>query len=172
MKKSLTFLLCLLTLLAVQAQQQKLTPELLWQLGRVGNPVFSPDGKAVLYEVKTYDVPTNKGLNTVYLIPVAGGNPTAILNTEVNAFSTRFRPDGQKLTFLSAKSGDVQLYEANLDGSNITQVTQVKGGIEAYKYAPALNHIMYVAKVKLDETVAEMYPDLTLVKARIIDGLY
>lgn len=172
MKRSLTFLLCLFSLSAVQAQQQKLTPELLWQLGRVGNPVFSPDGKTVLYEVKNYDVPTNKGLNTVYLIPVAGGNPTAVLNTEVNAFSTRFRPDGQKLTFLSAKSGDVQLYEANLDGSNITQVTQVKGGIEAYKYAPALNHIMYVAKVKLDETVAEMYPDLPLVKARIIDGLY
>ena len=152
--------------------QQKLTPETLWQLGRVGNPVISIDGKQVLFEVKNYEVATNKGANTVYLIPSAGGTPVAVVKPETGAFGSRFRPDGQRITFMSAKDGDVQLYEANLDGSNITQITQVKGGIEGYKYAPAMNNIMYIAKVKLDETVNDMYPDLPLVKARIIDGLY
>lgn len=152
--------------------QQKLTPETLWQLGRVGNPVLSPDGKQLLYEVKTYSVEANKGTTTVYLMPSGGGTPIAITDAETNAFSVRFRPDGQRITYLSAKSGDVQLYEANLDGSNPIQITSVNGGIECYKYAPALNNLMYVAKVKLEQTVAEMYPDLPQVKARIIDGLY
>lgn len=164
----------LLTLLMIQPTfaQQKLTPELLWQLGRVGNPTLSPDGKTVLYEVKTYDVPTNKGTNIVYLMPATGGAAIAVTTAEVNAFSARFRPDGQRITFLSAKDGDVQLYEMNLDGSNITAITKVAGGIEGYKYAPAMNNLMYIAKVKLEQTVSEMYPDLPLVKARIIDGLY
>ncbi len=171
MKKLLYTLLTLLMIEPTFAQQ-KLTPELLWQLGRVGNPTLSPDGKTVLYEVKNYDVPTNKGTNIVYLMPATGGAAVAVTTAEVNAFSARFRPDGQRITFLSAKDGDVQLYEMNLDGTNITAITKVAGGIEGYKYSPAMNNLMYIAKVKLEQTVAEMYPDLPLVKARIIDGLY
>lgn len=171
MKRLSTILLALITMHQTFGQQ-KLTPETLWQIGRVGAPAISSDGKQVLVEVKNYDLPTNKGLNTVYLMPTSGGSPIAVLKPELNAFGTRFRPDGQRITFLSAKDGDVQLYESNLDGSNIIQITQVKGGIEGYKYAPSLNNIMYIAKVKLDQTVNEMYPDLPLVKARIIDGLY
>lgn len=154
------------------AQQQKLTPETLWQLGRVGNPVLSPDGKQLLYEVKTYSIEANKGTNVIYITTPSGGNGTALTDAATNAFSARFRPDGKRITFLSAKSGDVQLYEMNLDGSNPVQITQVAGGIECYKYSPAMNSIVYAAKVKLEQTVAEMYPDLPEVKARIIDGLY
>lgn len=170
--KKLVYILFTLLMIQQAFAQQKLTPEMLWQMGRVGNPTLSPDGKTVLYEVKTYDVPTNKGINILYLMPAVGGAATAISTAEVNAFSSRFRPDGLKITFLSAKDGDVQLYEMNLDGTGITAITKVAGGIEGYKYAPAMNNIMYIAKVKLEQTVTEMYPDLPLVKARIIDGLY
>lgn len=171
MKRILTLLLFACMMQNAFAQQ-KLTPETLWQLGRVGNPVLSADGKQLLFEVKNYSVEANKGTTTVYIMPAIGGTPVAITDAETNAFAVKFRPDGQRITYLSAKSGDVQLYEANLDGTNPVQITNVTGGIECYKYAPALNHIMYVAKVKLEQTVAEMYPDLPQVKARIIDGLY
>jgi len=170
--KKLFITLLSLCMLQQSYAQQKLTPETLWQLGRVGNPVVSTDGKQVLFEVKNYEVATNKGANTVYIVPSAGGTPVAVIKPETGAFGSRFRPDGQRITFMSAKDGEVQLYEANLDGSNMLQITQVKGGIEGYKYAPSMNNLMYIAKVKLDETVSEMYPDLPLVKARIIDGLY
>lgn len=171
MKKLFITLLSLFMLHQTFAQQ-KLTPETLWQIGRVGNPVLSPDGKTLLFEVKKYDVPTNRGNNTVYTMPAAGGTPVEVLNADLKAFSVRFRPDGQRITFLSTKNGDAQLFEATIDGQNIAQITSVLGGIEGYKYAPAMNNIMYIAKVKLEQTVAEMYPDLPLVKARIIDGLY
>lgn len=171
MKKIIYSLLCIIMIENLHAQQ-RLTPETLWQLGRVSNPAISPDGKQFLYEVKTYSLEANKGNTIAYMQPVIGGNAVAVTDAATNAFSVKFRPDGQKITYLSAKSGEVQLYEANLDGSSPTQITQVKGGIECYKYAPALNHLVYAAKVKLDQTAAEMYPDLPEVKARIIDGLY
>jgi dipeptidyl aminopeptidase/acylaminoacyl peptidase len=161
-----------LTILQPSMAQQRLTPETLWQLTRVGNPIVSPDGKTVLYEAKTFQVSENKGTNIVYVVSSAGGAPIAITDAATNAFAARFRPDGQRITYLSAKSGDVQLYEASLTGSDVIKITNVEGGIESYKYSPAMNYLMYVAKVKLDITVPEMYPDLPLVKARIIDGLY
>ncbi|MCC7533116.1 MAG: S9 family peptidase [Bacteroidia bacterium] len=171
MKKFSIYLFAALITQLVFAQQ-RLTPELLWQMGRVGSPVVSPDGKSILYEVKSYDVSTNKGTTIVYTMPSKGGAAMAVTTKEVNAFAARYRPDGQKITFLSTKDGETQLYEMNLDGSNITAVTNINGGIEGYKYSPTLSHLMYIAKVKLDRTVNEMYPDLPLVNARIIDGLY
>lgn len=169
--KRLLYLIIMLTGLQVSAQQ-KLTPELLWQLGRVGNPVLSPDGKQLVFEVKRYDLQANRGTNYIFVTTPSGGTPVMVGDSVTNGFSARWRPDGKKITYMSAQSGDVQLWEMNADGSAKTQITSVEGGIECYKYSPAMNNIVYAAKVKLEQTITEMYPDLPQVNARIIDGLY
>lgn len=153
--------------------KEKLTPELLFKLGRVNNPQLSPDGKTVLYEVKNYDVATNKGTNIIYTISLPLGKPVAVSESAQNAFDVQWRPDGKKITFLSATSGSVQLWEMDANGNNKTQVSAVEGGINAYKYAPTLNQIAYASDVKLDQSPADIYPDLPATKdARIIDGLF
>ncbi|MEI6508910.1 MAG: S9 family peptidase [Bacteroidota bacterium] len=154
------------------AQQEKLTPETLFKLGRVGNPVVSPDAKQILYEVKNYDLAANKGTNHIFTLSPGGGTPFLVTDDATNAFDAKWRPDGKKITFLSSQSGEVQLYEINADGSAKTQITFVKGGIGSYKYSPNLSMLAFSADVKLDRTAAEMYADLPLVQARIIDGLF
>jgi dipeptidyl aminopeptidase/acylaminoacyl peptidase len=145
----------------------------LFKLGRVNNPQLSPDGKTVLYEVKNYDVATNKGTNIIYTISLPLGKPVAVSESAQNAFDVQWRPDGKKITFLSATSGSVQLWEMDANGNNKTQVSAVEGGINAYKYAPTLNQIAYASDVKLDQSPADIYPDLPATKdARIIDGLF
>lgn len=173
MNKTLILGLLLISASAMAQPSEKLTPELLFKLGRVSNPQVSADAKNVLYEVKTYDLASNKGTNIVYLMPVTGGTPKAISTAEQNAFDVQWRPDGKKITYLSAESGSVQLWEMNPDGSGKSQVTAIEGGINAYKYAPDLTHIAFAADVKLDVSPAELYPDLPFTKdARIIDGLF
>jgi dipeptidyl aminopeptidase/acylaminoacyl peptidase len=169
MKKLLTAFL-LVSLFA--NAQEKLTPELLWKLGRVGNPVVSPDGKTVIYEVKRYDLAANKGTNFIYSITPSGGTPVQLSDEKDNAQDVKWRPDGKKITFLSASSGDMQLWEMNPDGTGKTKVSAVAGGISGYKYAPNLAMVAYAADVKLDRAASEMYSDLPEVKARIIDGLF
>lgn len=169
--KRITIVLLLLACTSLYAQE-RLTPEMLWKLGRVNNPQVSPDGKTVLYEVKKYDLAANKGTNFIYSVSPAGGTPVQLTDDATNAFNVKWRPDGKKITFLSASAGDVQLYEANPDGSGKAQVTFVQGGISSYKYAPNLSMLAYSADVKLDRTVNEMYADLPMVQARIIDGLF
>jgi len=162
----------LLSGIATFAQQEKLTPELLWKLGRVNNPQVSPDTKTVMYEVKNYDLAANKGTNHILTLSAGGGTPFSVTDDATNAFDSKWRPDGKKITFLSSSSGEVQLYEINADGTGKLQITFVKGGIGSYKYAPNLSMIAYSASVKLDRTAAEMYADLPQVQARIIDGLF
>lgn len=155
------------------ATAQNLTPETLWKLGRVSDPRVSPDGKTVVYNVRTYDLVTNKGQSDLYLLPVNGGTPVALANTPADEGSARWRPDGKKIGFLMAdKDGNNQLWEMNPDGSGKTQVTSIAGGINNFGYSPALGHIWYAADVNLDKKPSEIYPDLPKTDgARIIDGL-
>ncbi|MBI3233418.1 MAG: PD40 domain-containing protein, partial [Bacteroidetes bacterium] len=75
------------------------------------------------------------------------------------------------LFILSAKSGDMQLWEIETNGANLHQVTNYEGGIGGFLYSPDGSKILFYKDVKLDKTINELYPDLPNTKARIIDGL-
>ncbi len=129
--------------------QNKLTVEKLWQMGRLSDPQISPDGKTLIYGVRTYDVKANKGNNIIYAINTGSGEPVALTDVKNNASAARFTPDGKKISYMSAESGDMQLWEMDLQGSNKTQITRFAGGIGGYKYSPKLSHIAYTADVKI-----------------------
>jgi Tol biopolymer transport system component len=170
MKKLSMALLCTLSTLGFS---QTLTPEALWKIGRVSDPRISPDGKSVIYNVRLFDIASNKGQSDIYLIPAGGGTPVALANTPADEGSARWRPDGKKIGFIMAdKNGDSQLWEMNPDGSIKVQVSNIEGGIGNFGYSPTLGHIWYSADVKLDKKPSEIYPDLPKTDgARIIDGL-
>ena len=53
----------------------KLTPEILWKFGRLGDVRLSPDGSKILYDVTRYDAGTNGRATDIYLKSVGGGEP-------------------------------------------------------------------------------------------------
>lgn len=173
MKKLIVLFLLTTAASTLVQSQDRYTPELLWQLSRVGDPRLSPDGKNVIYSVTSQNVQENKGQSDIYILPVDGGSPRALLNSPESESAARWRPDGKRIGFIMKdKDGASQLWEVNPDGSDKKQITSVKGGINQYGYSPALNHIWYTSNVKLDQTVAEKYPDLPKAgEARIIDNL-
>lgn len=150
--------------------QQNMTPEILWQFKRVSDIQVSPDGKTALYGVTAYDLSANRGGRVLYLVPVQGGEPRE-LKIDGSAVNARWRPDGKKIGFLSSKSGSMQLWEINPDGSGLEQVSNYESGISNFAYSPSLNHISFSMQVKLDQTVNEIYPDLPKAEARIFDDL-
>ena len=50
-----------------QTTVTRMTPELLWKLGRVGDAALSDDGQLVAYTVKRYDLKENSGTTTLYV---------------------------------------------------------------------------------------------------------
>jgi dipeptidyl aminopeptidase/acylaminoacyl peptidase len=154
--------------------QNRITPELLWKLGRISEPQLSPDGKSVIYNVRTYDVAANKGQGDIYIIASGGGLAMKLAaDPALDETSARWRPDGKKIGFLAPdKNGDNQIFEINADGTGRLQVTGIAGGINMFGYAATMNHLWYAADVKLDKRPSEIYPDLPMTQnARIIDGL-
>lgn len=76
MKKFILFIFSILSMSTLA--QQNLTPEMLWQLGRVSPLGISKDGKLLIYKVGTPDMAENKINSKFYSIPVQGGTASEI----------------------------------------------------------------------------------------------
>ncbi len=75
--------------------QNKMTPELLWKLGRVSGLGISKDGKYALYTVATPNAAENKSSKKSYAIPVNGGDAIWISNPDSMLNNEKISPDGK-----------------------------------------------------------------------------
>ncbi|WP_225321373.1 TolB family protein [Rhizosphaericola mali] len=91
-------LLALAIIVAMKGQAQKtMTPELLWQLGRVSGMGISKDKQFLVYKVSTPDVAENKSHSKYYKISLSGGTPTEIQEADTKELlaNDRISPDGK-----------------------------------------------------------------------------
>ncbi len=88
------FLICLLFSTGLFAQTP-MTPERLWQLGRVTGLGISKDGKSAIYSVSTPDLAQNRSNRKTYIIPLTGGQPTEITSTAGLLTDKNVSPDGK-----------------------------------------------------------------------------
>ena len=151
----------------VKLESSTMTPEALWSFGRIGGVRLSPDNQQILFSSSFYSVEKNKGNGELFVMPLEGGDATNITNTPGSEFNARWRPDGEKIGFLSAASGSTQLWEMNPDGSGKKRISDINGGINGFEYAPNQEKILYITEVKLDKSVQDIHPDLPKANARI-----
>jgi len=146
------------------------TPEVLWGMGRIGEFTVSADGQTVVYSVTDYDVAKNNGFSRLYVMDAEGKNVKCLTNGGYSEYSPSFTPSG-RVAFMTAVSGDMQLWEMDTKGRSREQITDIPGGITGFKYSPDGTMIVYSAEVKMKETVADIYPDLQLSSGRINNDL-
>lgn len=79
--------------------QNKMTPELLWKLGRVSGLGISKDGKYVLYRVSIPNVEENKSDKKSFAIPIGGGDAVVITNPDSMMSNDKISPDGKYIIF-------------------------------------------------------------------------
>ena len=85
----------LIVLPAIAFSQNSITPETLWQLGRV-NPVgVSKDKQYVVYSVSVPDISQNKNVTKTYRIAVNGGTAEQIENADTLIYNNHISPDGK-----------------------------------------------------------------------------
>jgi dipeptidyl aminopeptidase/acylaminoacyl peptidase len=93
-KLSASLFICFAFLQAAIAQN-KMTPELLWSLGRVSGLGISKDKQWVLYSVSTPDITENKSKRKTFAVPVNGGDAVVITNPDSLLNNDRISPDGK-----------------------------------------------------------------------------
>ena len=93
--------------------QNVMSPELLWQLGRVSGLGISTNKNYVLYKVSTPDIANNKFSSQKYLISLKDGKVSPIKNTDSLLTNNNISPDGKYM--LSDESVKVK----NITGSDL-----------------------------------------------------
>lgn len=122
---------------------------------RVSEPRVSPDGRQVLYAVRTTDWDGNKGANSLWLADVAGGEPRRLAISEGGVSGARWAPDGQAIYFLSSRGGSNQVWRADRAGMAAAQVTTLPFDVSGFRIAPDGRSLVLALSVFVDcETLA------------------
>ena len=115
----------------------RLTPPVMWKMGRLASASLSPDGTKALYAVTRYNMSENRGLSQIYVRDMASGEEVALTDNTSNNNDPQWSADGSAIYFTSNRSGEMQLWQMGVDGSAPKQITKVEGGIEGYGVAPS-----------------------------------
>ena len=129
-------------ILAASAPARTLTPHDLVMLDRVSDPHVSPDGKLVVYDVRSTEYDANKAVHSIWMVCAGCDRPLPwrLSASDGGATAPRFSPDGRAVYFLSHRSGSNQLWRtdiaANHEGGVPVQVTRLPLDVDTYKIAP------------------------------------
>lgn len=155
----------------IKIEGNRMTPEALWAMGRIGEVSVSPDNKQILYTVAYYSVPENKSNREIFVMNSDGSNNRQITRTPYSENSAVWIKGGSKIAFLSTESGSSQIWEMNPDGTERRRLSDYKGNIEGFAFSPDEKKVLFISQVKTVESTADKHPDLPKASGLVITDL-
>jgi len=90
-------------------------------------PAWSPDGRSLAVQAGVYNTPDHaKDVAHIWTVDVASGKATK-LNAHEEPYldeTPSWFPDGKRIAFQSNRSGRMEIWVMNVDGSGATQITR------------------------------------------------
>ena len=120
-------------------QRRALVPEDVVRIATIDDAQIAPDGATVAYVVKRSILEENRYVSAIYLAPTgASGDaePRQITTGTSRDTAPRWSPDGQRLAFLSDRTGTTQLYLLDLRGGEAQQITTLERGVSNPVWSP------------------------------------
>jgi len=139
----------------------------------VSDPQISPDGRTMLFAVRTTDVDANRRATTTYVQTLGSGAARAFPDDTTHAAEARWSPDGRRVAYTAGG----QLWLANADGSGRRQLTTLNGGASGPVWSAAGDRLAFVSAVWPDCTTDACNADrdkakaANKVKAHVADNL-
>jgi dipeptidyl aminopeptidase/acylaminoacyl peptidase len=134
-----------------------LTPEIMWQLQRIGEPSLSPDGRTSVVSVTRFDAAGDRSFSALWAFPTAGGAGRQLTSGDNSDLSPRWSPDGKWIAFVSKRGSDSanQIYVIAPDGGEAMRLTNVPTGAASPKWFPDSTRIAFISSVFPDATTWE-----------------
>jgi dipeptidyl aminopeptidase/acylaminoacyl peptidase len=158
-------------------QPRRMTPELLWKLGRLTGAALNSQSTHVAYAVRNFELATNEGSSDLHLIDLTSGTDTLIGQKLVSIDGLQWAGTGEReRLFLVAQAtketnDKPQVWSLSIAKPKIEKVSDYKDGVSNLKVASDAQRMAFTIDVKLDQNVNDLYPDLPLTKGRVIDSL-
>ena len=155
------------TNVAAISKGDRMTPETLWAMGRVGGAAASPDGKTVVYQVGYYSVKQNKSHQMLYTVSADGKLQHTLTTTAASETDAAWIEGGKRIAFLTKG----QLWSMNADGTDRRQLTKSDIDIEGFKFSPDGKKVILIKSLPYHESIQKNPDDLPLATGRRITDL-
>ena len=149
----------------ITVKDGRMSPEVLWAMGRIGSAEASADGQQIVYQVGYYSVKANKSQQKICIINADGtGQQTLTTGTKSETDPTWYQG---KIAFLSGG----QLWTMNPDGTDRKQISKTAKDIEGYKFSPDGSKIILLHSLDFNEIIKKNPDDLPKATGRLVTDL-
>ena len=145
----------------------RMTPEALWAMGRIGGAAASPDGKTVAYQVGYYSVKQNKSHQMLYTQTADSKQQTVLTTSAKSETDPAWIEGGKRIAFLT----DGQLWSMAPDGTDRRQLTKSDIDIEGFKFSPDGKKVILIKSLPYHESIKKNPEDLPLATGRLVTDL-
>lgn len=145
---ALVLFLSLVTVVGAD-ERKPLDADTLWQMQRLSNPAISPDGKQAVVAVTRYEVPDDKAITNLWLVPTDGSEARQLTTHPGSDSSPAWSPDGRHIAFVSRRGDDEQsqVYVIPVGGGEARRLTSVPTGASAPKWFPDAQEVAFISRV-------------------------
>ena len=115
----------------------------LFDLEIATDPQISPDGRTIAYVRKSNDIMTDKARLTIWLVDTATGLQRPLLAGSGSYSSPRWSPDGSRLAYVAAESGNPQLFVRWMATGDSARITGLPDSPDSLAWSPDGRRIAY-----------------------------
>jgi len=103
---------------------------------RLSDPQVSPDGRSIVFVLRTTDLDANRGRTDLWLVGTDGTGLRQLTTDPAGDSNPRWAADGRSIYFLSTRSGTSQVWRLPVDGGEARQVSQAPLDVTSLGVSP------------------------------------
>ncbi|MEG9296288.1 S9 family peptidase [Mangrovibacillus sp. Mu-81] len=127
----------------------------LYQLKALSDPRLSPDGKEVIYVQTLMDEDKDEYVSALFCQNIKTGEVRQWTFRDERVSSPRWSSDGERIAFISNRSGVNQLYLISRTGGEAEQVTHSRNGVSTPVWSPCGGKIVCSIRMEKGESFEE-----------------
>lgn len=137
---------------------------------RISEPQISPDGRQIVYVLRTTDLEANKGKTDLWLMQADGGSARQLTTDPASDYNPCWAPDGKTIYFLSERSGTSQVWRIQCDGGEAQPVTDLPADLSNLIVSPDGQKLAFTVEVFPGLDITETQKKLETIDARKSSG--
>ena len=145
----------------------RMTPEVLWAMGRISGYAPSPDGSKIVYQVGYYSVKANKSRQVLYVMNADGTNTRKLSPDTQKSETDATWLDNETVAFLCGG----EIWSMKADGTDRRQLSKTEGAVEGFLFSPDHQKVIILKSIPFHEIIKENPKDLPKATGRLVTDL-
>lgn len=151
----------------IKLTSDRMTPEVLWAMGRISAYKVSPDGKKVVYQVGYYSVEHNKSHHILYTMNIDGSDKKQLTTSTKNETDAVWINGGERIAYLSYG----QLWTMQADGTDRKQISKFDKDAEGFSFSPDGTKVIVIHSLPYTGSIEAKPADLPKTSGRVVNDL-